>query len=104
MQRRERQTRATNLKERAIGAAVCDCRNQAGVSQEELAAQCGFDRTYISRVERGVLNPTAVRLWKIADVLDIPFHSMVRRMEIWIDEHSKSSKRETPPDRKSGGG
>ena len=66
MQRRGRQTRATTLKERAIGAAVSDCRNQAGVSQEELAAQCGFDRTYISRVERGVLNPTAIRLWKIA--------------------------------------
>ena len=90
MPRRGRQIRATSLKERAIGAAVCDCRSQVGVAQEELAARCGFDRTYISRVERGMLNPTAIRLWKIAEVLNVPFHQMVRRMEAWLDEHAKS--------------
>ena len=90
MQRRGRQIRSTSLKERAIGAAVCDFRGQAGVSQEELAAQCGFDRTYISRVERGILNHTAIRLWKIAEVLKVPFHQMVRRMEAWLDEHAKA--------------
>lgn len=89
MPRRGRQIRPTSLTQRAIGAAVSDCRSQAGVSQEELAAQCGFDRTYISRVERGILSPTAYRLWKIADALEIPFHQMVRRMEAWVDEHAK---------------
>jgi len=90
MQRRGRHIRPASLKERAIGAAVCDCRNQAGISQEELAARCGFDRTYISRVERGILNPTVIRLWKIADVLHIPFHQMVRRMETGVEEHPKA--------------
>ena len=89
MQTRGRRTRSRTLQQRAIGAAVCDSRLRAGVSQEELAAECGFDRTYISRVERGILNPTAIRLWKIADVLNIPFHQMVRQMEAWLDEKAK---------------
>ena len=31
----------------------------------------------------------AIRLWKIADVLKVPFHQMVRRMESWMDEQTK---------------
>jgi transcriptional regulator with XRE-family HTH domain len=91
MQRRGRQIQTASLQEKAIGAAVSDCRGQSGISQEELAERCGFDRTYISRVERGILNPTAIRLWKIADVLEIPFHQMVRRMEGWLNEHAKKT-------------
>ena len=47
---------------------------RAGFSQERLSGECGFERTYISRVERGILNPTAIRIWAIADALNVPFH------------------------------
>ena len=62
---------------------VCEFRRNAGYSQERLGAECGFDRTYISRLERGILNPTAIRLWAIADTLRTPFHQMVLQMESW---------------------
>jgi len=91
MQRRRRQVSHIGLKEKAIGVAVSACRNEAGISQEELAAQCDFDRTYISRVERGILNPTAIRLWKIADALAIPFHQIVNRMEDWVQKSVKKT-------------
>ncbi len=65
---------------------MCEFRRRAGVSQEQLAADCGFDRTYISRLERGILNPTAIRLWKIADALKTPFYLMVKAMENWVAE------------------
>jgi transcriptional regulator with XRE-family HTH domain len=68
---------------------VCEFRRRAGVSQEQLAADCGFDRTYISRLERGILNPTAIRLWKIADTLKTPFYLMVKAMENWVTEQEK---------------
>jgi transcriptional regulator with XRE-family HTH domain len=55
-----------------------------------MSAECGFERTYISRVEHGLLNPTAVRLWMIADALSAPFNEMVRRMEVWLAERQKS--------------
>jgi transcriptional regulator with XRE-family HTH domain len=65
---------------------VCEFRRRAGVSQEQLAADCGFDRTYISRLERGILNTTAIRLWTIADTLKTPFYLMVKAMENWVAE------------------
>ena len=72
MQRRQRQIQPTDLKAKAVGVVVRELREQAGHSQERLSADCGFDRTYISRVERGILNPTVSRLWRIADVLETP--------------------------------
>lgn len=58
-------------------------RERSGLSQEALSAECGFDRTYISRVERGIINPTIGRLWKVADVLGSPLSDLVKRMETW---------------------
>ncbi|GEM_PF-3323895 len=44
-----------------------------------------FERTYLSRVERGILNPAAIRIWTIANALGTPFHEIVKRMEEWAD-------------------
>ena len=90
MQRRQRQIQPTDLKAKAIGIVVRELRDQAGLSQERLSADCGFDRTYISRVERGIINPTASRLWRIADVLEIPLSEVVRQMERWVKEHDRT--------------
>jgi transcriptional regulator with XRE-family HTH domain len=90
MQRRGRQIQPTNLRRKAIGVVVSEVRREAGFSQERLSAECGFERTYISRVERGILIPTAVRLWMIADALNAPFHEMARRMEMWVADRQKS--------------
>lgn len=52
---------------------------QVGYSQERLSAECGFDRTYTSRVERGIINPTVSRLWRIAEALGTPLSRVVER-------------------------
>ncbi len=93
MQRRARHIQPTDLKRKAIGAIVAEVRRVAGFSQERLSAECGFERTYLSRVERGILNPTAIRIWAIADALKISFHEMVHRMEKWVADH-QSARRE----------
>jgi transcriptional regulator with XRE-family HTH domain len=90
MQRRGRQIQPTDLKRKAIGAVVAEVRRQAGFSQERLGAECGFERTYLSRVERGILNPTAIRIWRIADALNTPFHEIASRMERWVLDHVKT--------------
>jgi transcriptional regulator with XRE-family HTH domain len=46
-------------------------RPERGLSQEELAFDCGLHRTYVSGVERGVRNPTVVVLEKIAKALKV---------------------------------
>jgi transcriptional regulator with XRE-family HTH domain len=39
------------------------------LSQEALAADAGIDRTYVSRLERGLENPTVAMLEQLADAL-----------------------------------
>lgn len=90
MQGHRRQIQPTEAKRKAIGLVVAEFRRQAGFSQERLSAECGFERTYLSRVERGILNPTAIRIWKIADALHAPFHELVSRMEAWVAEQTKA--------------
>ncbi|GGF46476.1 hypothetical protein GCM10011611_61160 [Aliidongia dinghuensis] len=41
-----------------------------GLSQENLAVDAGIDRTYVSRLERGLENPTVEVLDRIAKALD----------------------------------
>jgi transcriptional regulator with XRE-family HTH domain len=42
-----------------------------GISSEALAASSGVDRAYVSRIERGVANPTIGILEQIAAVLEV---------------------------------
>ena len=93
MQRRPRQIQPTDLKAKAVGVVVRELREQAGHSQERLSNECGFDRTYISRVERGIINPTVSRLWRIADALKTPLSQLTKRMELWIADQLRTSRR-----------
>jgi transcriptional regulator with XRE-family HTH domain len=93
MQRRQRQIQPPDLKARAIGAVVRELRERAGHSQERLSGECGFDRTYISRVERGIINPSVSRLWQIADALKTPLSQIAKRMELWIVNQEREPKR-----------
>lgn len=57
-----------------FGQRVRELRKSRGWSQEDLAAQCGLDRTYISGIERGVRNPTLGIIWILAKNLDVELH------------------------------
>lgn len=43
-----------------------------GLSQEVLAVDAAVDRTYVSRLERGLENPSVAVLERIALALDVP--------------------------------
>jgi transcriptional regulator with XRE-family HTH domain len=45
-------------------------RVRQGTSQENLAVDAGIDRTYVSRLERGLENPTVAVLERLAQALD----------------------------------
>jgi DNA-binding XRE family transcriptional regulator len=51
--------------ERAFGKALREFRNAIDVSQEQFALDGGFDRTYISLLERGISSPTIRSLFKL---------------------------------------
>jgi transcriptional regulator with XRE-family HTH domain len=42
-----------------------------GLSQEKLALQAGIDRTLVSKIERGLGNPTLVVLVKVSSTLGV---------------------------------
>lgn len=54
-----------------IAEKVKKAREEAGLSQEELAHQAGIYRTYIGHIENGRYSPSAYILYKIAKVLNI---------------------------------
>lgn len=51
---------------RAFGKTAQDRRLKAGLSQEALALETGIERSYISRLERGLSQPTLLALLKLA--------------------------------------
>ncbi|GAB2555632.1 helix-turn-helix domain-containing protein [Spirosoma aerophilum] len=65
----------------AFGKAMRAERMNKGLSQEELAFRCNLDRTYISSVERGKVNPSIHITWLIAVALDVPLWLLVRSAE-----------------------
>ena len=54
-------------------------RKENGLSQEELAFECEIDRTYISKVERGIANPSLLVLFKIANVLKVEIKDLIKK-------------------------
>jgi transcriptional regulator with XRE-family HTH domain len=62
----------------ALANNVRRLRKVVGLSQEELAFQCEIDRTYISKVERGVANPSLLILARIAEVLEVSIEELVK--------------------------
>lgn len=67
--------------DKAIGQAIREIRLEREMSQEQLAFECGFDRTYISLLERGVRNPTVRSLVQLARVLKVRPSEILQRME-----------------------
>jgi transcriptional regulator with XRE-family HTH domain len=53
-----------------FGAAVIKRRKELGVSQENLAYHAGIDRSYMSRIERGIVRVTLEKTYQIAIALD----------------------------------
>lgn len=54
-----------------VGGVIRRLREGSGLSQEELAAESGLHRTYISLVERGRRNITVDALSQIAEALGV---------------------------------
>jgi ribosome-binding protein aMBF1 (putative translation factor) len=54
-----------------FGERVRELRKECGWSQEELALECGLDRTYMGGIERGERNVALRNIEKIADALGL---------------------------------
>lgn len=50
---------------------LLDARHNAGLTQEDLATRMGVDKSYISRVERGIITPTVSTLYRLAAAMGL---------------------------------
>ena len=53
-----------------VGNAVAAARAKKGISQKELSEATGIDQSDLSKIERGVANPSVGTLNRIAEALD----------------------------------
>lgn len=64
----------------ATAVTLRQLRNEAGLSQEQLARQSGIDRTYISGVERSVRNITLDSLEGLIGALGVTSEEFIRKL------------------------
>ena len=63
------------------GEVIKAYRKKIDVSQEELAYRANLDRTFVSRVERGLRQPTIKSLLQIAQALEISASELLGKIE-----------------------
>lgn len=56
---------------RQFGRNLRQCRSKTGLSQEDLAAKAGMDRTYVGSAERGERNISLLNIVKLAGTLGV---------------------------------
>lgn len=83
-----KQSKAKTLK--ALGLLIRQHRDAVGISQEELGLRCGLDRTYISGLERGVRNPSAIALVHLAGGLNMTVAKLLENLESEIGKIHES--------------
>jgi transcriptional regulator with XRE-family HTH domain len=65
-----------------FGQAVRRFRLRLTISQEELAARAGLDRSYIGQVERGETNISLLNIVRIAQALGVGADKLVRNLRL----------------------
>lgn len=64
-----------------LGHSIKKLRRELALSKEQLAERCGFDRTYISMLERGARNPTLLNLLRLANGLEVPISKLTEVLD-----------------------
>ncbi|MGE0095977.1 MAG: helix-turn-helix domain-containing protein [Alphaproteobacteria bacterium] len=63
---------------RCVAWNIRKIRVSKGLAQEALAVDAEIDRTYVSRLERGLENPTVAVLERVAAALDVSISAFFR--------------------------
>lgn len=54
-----------------IGKRIKHIRKQRGLSQTEVSVEAGLDSSYYSKIERGEVNPSLKKLYKVIRALGV---------------------------------
>lgn len=60
-----------------FGTNVREVRKNRDISQDQLALRAGIDRSYMGRIERGQVNITLEKVYRLADALDCSIQELM---------------------------
>ena len=69
---------------KVFGKVLFELRKNAGLSQEKLAELAGYDRTYISLLERGLRQPTITTIFDLSKALGINPYLIIKKVEEFL--------------------
>lgn len=72
--------------EKAFSKVLQRLRRAKGLSQEELSFRSQLDRTFISRLEGGLRQPTISTIFRLAEALGVSAASIVSDVEDTLSE------------------
>ncbi|MFC0778844.1 helix-turn-helix domain-containing protein [Flavobacterium sp. HJSW_4] len=61
-----------------VGKRIQEIRIQKNISQQDLASKCNFEKSNMSRLEKGNSNATLSTLEKVCDALQIDYIELFR--------------------------
>ncbi len=67
----EREANTNKAWEEYNAQILLDARKKAGLTQSELAKRIGADKSYISRIERGITIPTVSTLYRLVAAMGL---------------------------------
>ncbi|WP_430446236.1 MAG: helix-turn-helix domain-containing protein [Pseudomonas piscis] len=73
----------------AFGSVLAQLRKGRGLSQERLGFESGFDRSYISLLERGLRSPTLDTLFSLSHALEVSFVQLAMQIEAKLEDMSE---------------
>lgn len=71
-----------------IGNAIAKRRKATGLTQEQVAERLSIGNEAVSRIERGTVIPTVVRLIELAEIFDCPVADLLIASSTRADDQS----------------
>lgn len=76
-----------------LGDLLRDARENAGLTQEQLAFQAGVDRTYVSQLEHDKKSPTVQMLFRLCQAMGASPSKIIANFEKQLTKSNAGPKR-----------
>lgn len=76
--------------QKAFGKVIKNLRLESNISQVELAERGGFNRTYVSDLERGIKQASLSTIVRLSNALEIKPNELMKRLDSIFEKRSTS--------------
>ncbi|MCF6783690.1 helix-turn-helix domain-containing protein [Stutzerimonas stutzeri] len=80
----------------AFGRVIRNQRKASGYSQEKLGFEAGYDRSYISLIERGLCSPTLSTIMSLCAALEVSLVQIAQAVETTLQIEKNGNRSNSP--------